>query len=238
MPAQTPNLAPQDTLPQGRLGDFLRTAQQNMEQYGNTPYEIGSLILNHVVDQETRQMAYQIREDHLGNGSSAAAFLVRAAGEAQDDVLTASYTPAVATTHELSRAAWVQETDERLEALRRAEGLAGHVQLKAADREHGLVITTKAPGKGIFQHDGPIEPTDEHWKQLQRTAKSMRRRRIGFDEAGGNIHWDPKEGFTIFDTHPVGFNPRRWVRPRQLARAVQRRVDIQNRPPSNGFTEM
>lgn len=238
MPGEIPNLQPQDALPQGDPDEFLRSAQQNMERYGNTPYEIGSLVISHEVDDASRRMAYQLTEGFLGNGSSAAAFLIRATGETSDDVLTTSYTPVVVNRDAYPQAVWVRETDTRLEALRRAQGLAGHVQLKAADRDHGLVITTKAPGKEIFQHDGPIEPTPEHWRQLRQTAKGMRRRRIGFDAGGGNVHWDPKAGFTIYDTHPVGRDPRRWVRPRQLTRDVKRRVGIQNQPSINGITEL
>jgi hypothetical protein len=228
MPAENTPTRPPAALPTDTPEVFAAAALENMEHYSGVPYEIGRLIVNHVVDEKTRLMAYQVRDDYLDRGSSAAAFLVTEEGASTPDVLTASFTPAIAADHPLSKAAWRKETDERLEALRRGQGIEGHVQLKAADREYGLVITTRAPGKDIFDHRKPVEPNPEHWAKLRQTAKAMRRRRIGFDAVGGNIHWDPAEGFTIYDTHPVGLNPRKWVRPRKLVENARARVAIQN----------
>lgn len=225
------------SLPHGSREEFLTAAHENMSHYGNTPYEIGNLIVNHVVDKETTLMAYRVRGDYLNGGSNAAAFLVQAENEPEHDVLTAAFNPPVKADHPLAKEAWGRPVDDRIEALRRARGLEGHVQLKAADREHGLIITTRAPGEEIFARKTRVEPTDEHWSQLRRTARGMRRRGIGFDASGGNVHWDPEAGFTVYDTHPAGLNPRRWVRPRTLIRNVKDTVAIQNRSSAQTSTK-
>lgn len=216
------------SLPHANREVFFEAAQDNMEAYGGVPYEIGKTIVDQVVDEETRGMAYSVRPDFIDSGSDAAAFRVKPEGSEEVDVLTAAFNPAVKFDHPSGVKKALEETGNRLEALWRARKVPGHVKLRAADREKGLVITTEASGKGISSYDEPIEPTDEHWKQLKRTARGMRRNRVGFDKEGGNINWDPKTGFEVYDTRPVGFNPRKWVRPRRFMKDVKQSVQRHN----------
>lgn len=229
-------VAPQNSLQ--RLPDvdresFLWAARENMAIFGDAPYQIGSLVTNRVVDGGTQRMAYKERPEYLDVGSHSAAFVVSPGDQEAEHVLTVTL-PLVTHDRSIDTSKVAKGiTDDRLEALWRARGIKGHVQLTAADRGQGLVVATKAPGKEVSAHAGPIAPTREHWKQLRRTARSIRHRRIAFDSQGNNVHWDPVAGFTLYDTRPVELYPRQRVRPRKLVRAIKKSVETHNELHSN-----
>lgn len=225
--------------PEGNRQYFMETARSNMDHYGPLPYEIGQLVIDHVVDPKTHHMAADIHKNYLDSGSSAKAFVVKAEGSDVEDIMTVSaLAPITLPTVDAMPNHRPFDIDKRLEALRRAQGLNGHVQLKAADRDRGIAITTKAPGKDVIFGNNTVDPSNAHWKQLNRTLKGMRRRRIGFDANGGNIHWDVEKGFTIYDTHPASLRPKTWVKPAKvIARTkvdIARKKEFKERAASQG----
>lgn len=216
--------------PTGNPEEFAETAQSNMEHYGVLPYAIGSLVIKQVVDQDTRRMAADIHSHYLDSGSSAKAFIVSAEGSDTEDVMTVSLlAPKRFSEDPLPVAHRPYDIDKRLEALRRAQGLKGHVQLKAADRENGIAITTKAPGSDVAYRDEVATPSGKDWKRLRKTLKGMRRRGIGFDTSGSNMHWDPEAGFTVYDTHPATLRPRTWVKPATVIAHTKHAISLGNR---------